>query len=115
MRTIEAFFAFFITFIFVVLIVFKGISPKPLQAELEVLPALEQRDDVRDCVHASNITCLEELTDPFIPGSFEHRVSIGAPTPFKGAKDIYTETIFIVSNQTDTHHVVYLYYWPVSG
>ncbi|MBW2968040.1 hypothetical protein KY362_06150 [Candidatus Woesearchaeota archaeon] len=114
-RTIESFFAFFITFIFVVFVVYKGVAPKPLPAELDILPALEQRDDFRNCVYAENSTCIEDIVDPFIPSSFNHKVAIGAPEPFKGAKDIYTETIFIVSNQTSRHHVVYLYYWPLSG
>ncbi len=115
MRTVEAFFAFFITFIFVVFVVLKGIEIKPGMEQLEILPAMEQRDDFRTCVYADNSTCVEDLVDPFIPGAYDFKVSIGAPEPFKGAKDIYTETVFITSNQTSDYRIVYLYYWPVSG
>jgi len=114
-RTLEAFFAFFITFIFVVFVVLKGVDPKPLRTDLDVLPSLEQRDDFRACVHADNTTCVEDLADVFIPATFNHKVAIGAPTPFKGAKDIYTETVFVAGNQTNDYDIVYLYYWPRSG
>ncbi len=114
-RTLEAFLAFFITFIFVVFIVLKGISAKPLRTQLDILPALEQRDDFRQCVYESNATCIEDIVGPFIPGAYNFKISIDTPDPFKGAKDIYTETVFIASNQTNDYRIVYLYYWPVSG
>ena len=115
MRTMEAFFAFFITFIFVVFVVLKGISSVPGHQSLDILQALEQRDDFRDCVYARNMTCVEMIAGPFIPGTYVHKVSIGSPEPFKGAKNIYTETVFIAGNQTGVYDIVYLYYWPKSG
>ena len=115
MRTLEAFFAFFITFIFVVFVVLKGIGAAPGHDPLDILPALEQREDFRTCVHAENTTCIELLADPFIPGTYDHKISIGAPEPFKGAKNIYTETVFVVGNTTNNYVIVYLYYWPKSG
>jgi hypothetical protein len=115
MRTLEAFFAFFITFIFVVLIVLKGTGVKPLKEPVDALLALEQREDFRDCIYAENRTCAEDLVEPFIPSSYNYKISINTPDPFKGAKDIYTETVFITSNQTNDYKIVYLYYWPVSG
>ena len=114
-HTMEAFFAFFITFIFVVFIVFKGVSAKPPKLEMDVLPALEERDDFRSCVYAGNSTCAENMVRPYIPATYNFKVSIGAPAPFKGAKDIYTETVLIVSNRTNDYKTVYLYYWPLSG
>jgi hypothetical protein len=114
-RTLEAFFAFFITFVFIVFIVMKGIGAKPLKEPLDTLPAVEQRDDFRDCIYAENTTCAEDIVDPFIPSAYRFKISINSPEPFKGAKDIYTETTFIVSNQTNDYKIVYLYYWPVSG
>lgn len=115
MLTMEAFFAFFITFIFVVFVVLKGGLAKAPVGQLEVLPALEQRDDFRDCVNTLNTSCAEALVRPFVPATYDFRVAIGAPTPFKGAKDIYTETIFISSDRPNDYKVVYLYYWPLSG
>ena len=115
MRTLEAFLAFFITFIFVVFIVLKGVSPKALKAQLDVLPALEQRDDFRECVYAENATCVENMVFDFVPPAYKFRISIDDPNPFKGAKDIYTETVFIASNQTNDYKIVYLHYWSVSG
>jgi hypothetical protein len=115
MKTLEAFFAFFITFIFVVFVVLKGIGAKEPHTQLDVLAALEQRDDFRACVYADNATCAELLVRPFIPAAYDFKVSINVPGPFKGAKDIYTETVFIVSNHTNAYDVVYLYYWPISG
>ena len=115
MRTVEAFFAFFITFIFVVFIVLKGTGAKPAKEQFDVLSALEQRDDFRACVYAGNATCVEDLVQPFLPATYNYKVSIGTPAPFKGAKDIYTETVFIASNQTDDYRIVYLYYWLLSG
>jgi hypothetical protein len=115
MKTLEAFFAFFITFIFVVFVVLKGVGVKQPHTQLDVLQALEQRDDFRACVYSGNATCAEDIVRPFIPAAYSFKVSIDVPTPFKGAKDIYTETVFVVSNHTDAYDVVYLYYWPVSG
>ncbi len=115
MRTLEAFFAFFLTFIFVVFIVLKGVSIKAGHDPLDVLSALEQRDDFRTCVYESNTSCLEDLARPFVPMTYNLRMSINSPDPFKGAKDIYTETLFVVSNQTSDYKVVYMYYWLVSG
>jgi hypothetical protein len=115
MRTLEAFIAFFITFIFVVFIVLKGIGAESSKIQLEILPALEQRDDFRECIYAGNITCAEDIIGPFVPTAYNFKVSIGTPEPFKGAKDIYTETVFIASNQTNDYRIVFLYYWSVSG
>lgn len=114
-RTLEAFLAFFITFIFVVFILLKGTGAKPLRTQLDILPALEQRDDFRDCVYASNTSCIEDIVEPLVPGAYNFKISLDRPDPFKGAKDIYTETVFIASNQTGEHRIVYLYYWHVSG
>jgi len=115
MRTMEAFFAFFITFIFVVFVVLKGVGVKTPTPELDVLPALEQRDDFRDCVNAANATCIELLARPFIPAHYMIKVSIDVPEQITGAKDIYTETIFIVTNETGTNRIVYLYSWLLPG
>ena len=115
MRTLEAFIAFFITFIFVVFIVLKGISAETSKIQLEILPALEQRDDFRECIYAGNVTCAEDIIESFVPTAYNFKVSIGTPEPFKGSKDIYTETVFIASNQTNDYKIVYLYYWSVSG
>jgi len=115
MRTLEAFFAFFLTFIFVVFVVLKGVSIKESRDQLDVMLALEQRDDFRDCIYAENETCIEDLARSFVPGTYNLKISINSPDPFKGAKDIYTETLFVSSNQTDDYKVVYLYYWLVSG
>ncbi|MBN1544384.1 hypothetical protein JW898_02885 [Candidatus Woesearchaeota archaeon] len=115
MRTLEAFLAFFITFIFVVFVVLKGVSPKGAKTPLEILSSLEQRDDFRECVYAGNETCARLIVRQYIPSSYDLKVSIGAPAPFKGAKDIYTETVFITSNRTNDYRIVYLYYWPLSG
>lgn len=114
-HTLEAFFAFFITFLFVVFIVMKGVAPKDVKEDLHVLDALEQRDDFRDCVYSSNTTCIEILANPFIPSSYNFKISINTPAPFKGSKDIYTETLFVTSNQTNDYKIVYLYYWFMSG
>ncbi|MFC1741341.1 hypothetical protein ACFL3V_02295 [Nanoarchaeota archaeon] len=115
LRTIEAFFAFFITFIFVVFVVLKGIDAKPSRSQFGVLISVEQREDFRECVYAENASCIEDIVQPFIPGSYNYKISINTPEPFKGAKDIYTETIFIASNQTNDFNIIYLYYWTLSG
>jgi hypothetical protein len=114
-HTIEAFIAFFITFIFVIYIISKGVSPKAEQPALNILDSLEQRDDFRDCVYAVNLTCAENIISSYVPSTYNFKVSIGAPEPFKGSKDIYTETLFMVGNQTNNYKIVYLYYWLKSG
>ena len=113
MMTLEAFFAFFITFMFVVFVVLKGTAAKPLKTQVDILPALEQRDDFRNCIYADNETCAELLVSPFIPPNYDFSISINAPSAFAGAKDIYTETAFIASNSTGDYKVVYLHYWFV--
>jgi hypothetical protein len=115
LHTLEAFFAFFMTFMFVIFIIFKGVAPGMLKAELNVLGAVEQRDDFRTCIYAGNTTCAENIVDSFIPSSYKHKIAIDAPAPFKGSKDIYTETVFMASNQTNDYTIVYLYYWFISG
>lgn len=114
-HTLEAFIAFFVTFIFVIFIINKGVLPKAGHEPLNILSALEQRDDFRECVYASNETCAQDAVFPLMPYTYDFKVSIGGPEPFKGTKDIYTETAFIVSNQTNDYKIVYLYYWLKSG
>ncbi len=111
MRTMEAFFAFFITFIFVVFIVLKGGDFKTLKTEFDVLSAVEQRDDFRNCIYAENTTCAENLIDSFFPASYDYELYINNPKQFSESKDIYTETLFMVSNQTNNYNILYLYYW----
>ena len=115
MHTLEAFLAFFVTFMFVIFIVLKGVSPAPAVGVLGVLTSVEQRDDFRECVYALNSTCVESIVAPFIPASYDFSISIDVPAPFKGSKDIYTETVFVTSNSTGIYRVVYLYYWFISG
>ncbi len=115
MLTMEAFFAFFITFIFVVFVVLKGVGVKSPRENFDVLAALEQRDDFRVCVYGNNLTCVESLVRPFIPAAYSVKVAINTPEPIAGAKDIYTETLFVVSNETRSHKVVYLYYWLLAS
>jgi hypothetical protein len=115
LKTLEAFIAFFITFIFVVFIVAEGDLPEQSKKELGALAALEQRDDFRDCVYANNATCIERLAAEFIPGVYDYKVAINSPDPFKGAKNIYTETLFVASNETNSYKTIYLYYWLLSG
>ena len=93
MRTMEAFFAFFITFMFVVFVVLKGVDIKDSKEPMDILVALEQREDFRDCVFAGNESCIEDMSDPFIPSAFNHKISINTPEPFKGSKDIYTDAL----------------------
>jgi len=115
--TLEAFMAFFITFLFVVFVVLKGISAKPLKTQIDIFPALEERDDFRTCVYAGNASCVEILVNRsgFVPATYHFKIGIDAPAPPIGAKDIYTETIFIASNKTGDYRTVYLYYWTKSG
>ena len=115
MLTVEAFFAFFITFIFVIFVVTKGISAKSEKIDINVLDALEERDDFRDCVYAGNNTCIESLVRPFIPVTYNFKISINTPSISDGTKDIYTETLFVAGNTTGDYKIIYLYYWPISG
>jgi hypothetical protein len=113
--TLEAFLAFFITFIFVVFVVLKGISAKPAKTQLDILEALEERDDFRTCVYENNVSCIEDLVRPFVPGTYMFRINIDSPSVASGAKDIYSETVFLAGNSTGEYKTVYLYYWPKSG
>ena len=110
-RTLEAFLAFFITFVFVVLIVNKGELTKPLNNELNILSSLNERDDFRYCIYTSNTSCIDNLVSPLMPSRYDFNMSIDKPLFFNTQKDIRTETLFIASNQTSSYHSVYLYYW----
>ena len=113
-RTLEAFIAFFITFLFVVFVVLKGVARQPERSDLRILENLEQQESFRQCVYANNITCMEDEIRPFIPKTHEFGASINRPDPPQVAKNIFTETVFITSNSTNDYKEVYLYYWIVS-
>ena len=110
-RTLEAFFAFFITFMFVILVVSKGETTKPLNNNLDILNNINERSDFRDCIYIRNSTCAKDLIYPLIPTKYDFDIGIDKPLFFSTIKDIRTETLFVSSNQTSIYHTVYLYYW----
>ena len=112
-RTLEAFLAFFLTFLFTVFVVLKGVPQKPERAEFHVLENLEQQKGFRDCVYAENITCMDTYVQQFIPRTHGHKLSLNNPDPPIVTKSIFTETGFMTGNQTNDYKVIYLYYWVV--
>ena len=85
----------------------------PDRPTLQVLKTLEQQNSFRECVFAENITCMELEVEEFVPRSYGYSMAINAPNPPQTGKNIYTETIFITGNQTNTYKTVYLHYWII--
>ena len=112
-RTLEAFIAFFLTFLFTVFVVLKGVEMNTQRAELGVLRNLEQQEAFRGCVYAGNITCMDDEIKQFIPRTHKHKSLLDNPDPPQIAKNIYTETLFMTGNSTNDYKVIYLYYWVV--
>lgn len=111
-RTLEAFIAFFITFLFVVFVVLKGVETNSDRPELQVLETLEQQSSFRDCVYSNNETCMREEIDQFIPLTYQFNVGFTADPPQTDG-NIFTETLFVTGDSTGDYKVIYLYYWIV--
>ena len=112
-KTLEAFLAFFATFMFVVFVVLKGVPDLSEKATLDILRNLEQQDSFRDCVYGENVTCMDQFIGPMIPLTHKHKTVINLPDPPQTTKNIYTETILITGNTTNDYKVIYLYYWAI--
>ncbi len=112
-RTLEAFIAFFLTFLFMVFVVLKGIPEEPERTNFHILENLEQQDSFRRCVYEENITCMDEQVRESIPLTYDHKITINNPKPPQTYKNTYTETLFMTSNQTSDYKVIYLYYWAI--
>lgn len=111
--TLEAFFAFFLTFSFVIFVIHEVATSKALNTPRNILPTLEHDEDFRACVVAENTTCLQNIIDPYIPPIFDIKVTINEIAPFQAPDDVFTDSILVVSNRTASYKIVKLYYWEI--
>ncbi|MBI4738579.1 hypothetical protein HY772_03310 [Candidatus Woesearchaeota archaeon] len=111
--TLEAFFAFFLTFSFVIFVVHEVATSKALNTPTNILPTLENDEDFRECVVAENTTCLQNMIDPYIPPIFDIKVTIDEIAPFQAPDDVFTDSILVASNTTESFKIVKLYYWEI--
>ncbi|MBT7902365.1 hypothetical protein HN587_00770 [Candidatus Woesearchaeota archaeon] len=109
-RTLEAFLAFFLTFAFLVFIIYGGPQLKIGLEELNVLHDLEPDPEFRTCVEAMNSSCVSDLVDLQI-AKYEFEVTINELQPFANNYDTRVEQLFFVGNQSRDFKIVKLYYW----
>ena len=115
LRTIEVALAVILTFIVAYSIFPRATTPQN-EADLSILPVLEQREDFRSCVISLNYSCTDVFLRNYIPSNYDFAYDItdSIETGHAGltAKEIYTESIYISGNiNLYNPKVIKLYYW----
>ena len=79
----------------------------------KIIPkVIKPRDEeFRECVFTENTTCIDDLASQHIPGKYDTKVTINQLEPFEGENDIFSETLFVAGNTSDTFRIIKLYYW----
>ncbi|MBI5398304.1 hypothetical protein HZB03_02465 [Candidatus Woesearchaeota archaeon] len=111
--TLEAFFAFFLTFSFIIFVVHEIATSKALNTPRNILPTLENDETFRQCILTDNTTCLQNIIDPYVPPIFDIKVTVNEIAPFQAPDDVFTESILVASNRTASYKIVKLYYWEI--
>ena len=110
-RTLEAFIAFTITFIFLIFLLsmLRG-AESPQEQQIRVLKQFEQRPDFRNCVYSNNITCLTSLVNGTVPEDYDYQITINDAS-FTNDEDLFVDALYITGGSSDEHYVVRLYHW----
>ena len=115
-RTMEAFIAIFISFLFLIIFLPQQREQASVKSPPDVLAGFSGNDDFRGCVIIANYTCLNQTIARQLGAGFDFKTNIservdsaifGLPQ-----KRIYSNSIFIAGNTTNTaRKIVRLYYW----
>ena len=114
-RTLEAFFAIFITFMFLIFF-FSNTHLKNVDRERQdYLSLLNQNNGFRDCVINEDVSCVRNYVDDVLPTIYAYEVSIGKGSSSQISlpdKKIYIDSLFISGNTTNyDDKTVKIYYW----
>ena len=110
-RTLEAFIAFTITFIFLIFLLsmFRG-AESTQQQDIRVLKNFEQRPEFRACVYANNVTCIVSLVNSSVPEEFDYEITINDAS-FTRDEELHVDALYITGGEAENQYVVRLYYW----
>jgi len=114
LRTLEVFFAFLATFIFVIYVVPTYVTGGIPAESINLLTPLA--NDVRDC---NNESCVESIIinfDPDFARRYDYKINISsdlnAIVTGLPRKNIYTDSVYISGNITNYEpKIIRLYYW----
>ncbi len=114
LRTLEAFMAVFITFVFVIYILPAYVTDDKLTESINLLTPLA--DELRDC---NNVSCVESSIanfDPDFVKKYDYIINISSDPNVivEGLpkKNIYTDSVYIVGNITNYEpRIIRIYYW----
>lgn len=111
-RTIEAFAAFFITFIFILVLILHTQAVQPKIAPQNVLSTLEFDETFRECVIANNFTCLDSKIQERLSSRFDFTLKVDdlGALPYQ-QKQIFVESLFLTTDTTEDYRIVKLHYW----
>ncbi|MBI2580361.1 hypothetical protein HYV85_00985 [Candidatus Woesearchaeota archaeon] len=115
-RTIEAFIAVFITFIFLTVFIPQQREQTAFQTPPNVLATLRGNDDFRNCVIQQNFTCINQTVDRNLEDKYEFKVnlSVNPNAAIRGLPTtrVYANSMFVAGNTTNsTSLIVRLYFW----
>jgi hypothetical protein len=115
-RTIEAFIALFITFLFLTVFIPQQREQAIPQTPPNVLATLRGNDDFRNCVIQQNLTCVNSTIDKNLEDKYGFKVNISenpnAAIPGLPTTRVYANSMFVAGNTTNaTKLVVRLYFW----
>lgn len=115
-RTIEAFIAIFITFIFLTIFIPQQREQAAFQTPANVLAALRGNDNFRNCIIQQNFTCINQTVDRNLEDKYEFKVnlSVNPNAAIRGLPTtrVYANSMFVAGNTTNsTSLIVRLYFW----
>ena len=115
-KTLEAFIAVFITFLFLIVFIPQIRERTEPQTPQNILVTLRDNDEFRNCVIQKNQTCLSQFAERNLEGKYEFKINVSdnpnAVVPGLPEKRVYANSLFISGNTTNsTKLVVRLYFW----
>ncbi len=115
-KTLEAFMAAFITFIFLIVFIPQIRERSEMQTPQNVLATLRGNDEFRNCVIQKNETCINQTIDKALLDTYHFKFNLSddpnAVVSGLPEKRVYANSMFIAGNATNaTRTVVRLYFW----
>lgn len=118
-KTLEAVIAIVLSFLFITLFIPSKAETEERQPDLDVLDALRQNPDFRQCVIAENYSCINATFESYYPGvvlDYNYRFNISTDPKISGVElpivNIHAESMLIAGNDTYARpKVLRLYYW----
>jgi len=120
MRTLEAFTAIIMTFVFVIFVIPQFEGNEVRREAIDIMTTAIKDDAFRNCVLTSDITtaenCTSEVIADFMPETYEFKIEISNTREFQATglpdKRVFAESAMISGNMTTySPRFVRLYYW----